>query len=123
MASDSEWFQGRSINEDKTVTRWRFVVDIAAILSLAGTVIWATKAHAEPVYQVSEGATVITLYDEPCALDSIKNLPYKAEWREGGQVFSGCWGPWQNQQAVIGYFSDKTVAVIPFQVLKKVQGA
>ena len=48
---------------------------------------------------------------------------YKATWVEGDKIIQGCWGAWVNDQRVIAYFGDdKTVALIPFSVLSKVQG-
>ena len=84
---------------------------------------WPSIVFAGPRFATSDGKITITLYDEPCELDAVKNLPYKAVWLENGKPSIGCWGPWVNDQKVVAYFDDKTVALIPFSALSKVQGA
>ena len=84
---------------------------------------WPSIVLSAPRFAASEGATTVTLYDEPCELkEVVTNLPYKATWVEGDKIIQGCWGAWVNDQRVLAYFGDKTVALIPFSVLSKVQG-
>lgn len=81
------------------------------------------KANADPLFRAQVDGVSITVYNEPCELDSIKNLPYKVVWIEGGAEVKGCWGAWRDQGFVFAYFEDKTVAVIPFSAFAKVVGA
>ena len=91
-------------------------------LILAGA-LYAGKALSAPRFVATDGTTSITLHDEPCELkEVVTNLPYKATWVEGDKIIQGCWGAWVNDQRVLAYFGDKTVALIPFSVLSKVQG-
>lgn len=84
---------------------------------------WPSIVFAQPRFATTDGKITVTLYDEPCELkDTVSNLPYKASWTENGQTLTGCWGPWVNDQEVVAYFSDKTVALIPFRDLSKVTG-
>lgn len=96
----------------------------ALLLALvcAVALIWATSTTAVPRFQAAESGVVITLYDEPCGLPEVANLPFRAEWTEGKVTFQGCWT--QSPFGVVAaYFTDKTVAVIPVQVFKPVQAA
>ena len=97
---------------------------LAAIVVGLGLALWTTKVFAEPIAKAEgDNGAVIILYNDPCAMtDQVSNLPYKAEWREGGKVFAGCWGP-HPAGAVVSYWSDKTVALIPFQSLQRLAGA
>lgn len=91
---------------------------------IAATVVWATKAHSDPVMQAVDGEVRVVLFTEKCELTSlIQNLPYKAEWHEKGKVFQGCWGARPSYGFVLTYFADLTVGVIPIQALTKVRGA
>jgi hypothetical protein len=70
-----------------------------------------------------EDGTIITLYDEPCALkDQVANLPLRATWDKGKEHFEGCWQLSQFGD-VLFYFSDKSVVGIPKQFFKPVGAA
>ena len=85
---------------------------------------WPSIVFAEPRFAVTDGKIAVTLYDDPCELkDTVSNLPYKATWTEGDKTYNGCWGPWVNDQKIVAYFTDKTIAVIPFSAVTKVSGA
>ena len=97
-----------------------WAVVFGLILAVA---LYAGKALSSPRFVATDGTTSITLHDEPCELkEVVTNLPYKATWTENGKSFEGCWGSWVNDQRVLAYFTDKTVALIPFNALAKVQG-
>jgi hypothetical protein len=83
---------------------------------------WPSIVFASPRYSVEAQGAVITLTDDPCELDAVKNLPYKATWVEDGKTFQGCFAPRPEVQLVVAYFDDRTVALIPFQALKKLEG-
>lgn len=100
-------------------------IGIAACILAICAFIVPRAARADAAFVASaQGGVVVTLYDEPCAMtDSVTNLRFRASWQEGDKTFSGCWDAREDLQAVIAFFSDKTVAVIPFQMLKRAQGA
>jgi hypothetical protein len=92
-------------------------------LTLAG-VFYASKALAEPRLLAVDNGVAITLYDDPCELKGeITNLPYKATWTENGKTFEGCWAGRDDVKQVMAYFTDKTVALIPYSVFKRAIGA
>lgn len=93
-------------------------------LTLAG-VLYASRAVAEPrLLAVDNNGIAITLYDDPCELKGeIANLPYKATWTENGKTFEGCWQGRDEARSVVAYFSDHTVALIPYSVFKRAVGA
>lgn len=101
---------------------WSVALAVSIGIALAGA-LWAGKVYAEPRFQVQDKNVSVTLYDEPCALkEHVANLPYRAVWVEKGQAFEGCFGAWSDAEFVVAYFSDKTIAVFPFSVIKKLVG-
>ena len=54
-------------------------------------------------------------------LAEIKNLPYAATWTENGIVTAGCWAMHPQFGLVMTYWADKTVAVVPLQVIHPLQ--
>ena len=77
-------------------------------------------AFAEPIAVVSQGALVLTLTDEPCALPAIANLPHRAIWVEKGETIEGCWR-WRGE-TVLFYFADRTVMDLPVLVFRRAEG-
>jgi hypothetical protein len=55
---------------------------------------------------------VIRLYDDPCRLDAVKNLPYRTTWAEGGKTYEGCYGV-MGGILVVSYWESKEVSVVP----------
>lgn len=43
------------------------------------------KVNSGPIFRGVAGNIVVTLYDDKCAVDGVKNLPNKAIWQEGGK--------------------------------------
>lgn len=96
---------------------------VFCILCLIALLVLATKAHADPRFQVvAEGARVV-LHDDKCAVAAVANLPYKATWEEKGKVFQGCWGARPDAGVVMFYFDDKSVGIIPISELTPVKAA
>jgi hypothetical protein len=127
---ETNWFQDLTTDEarqERANLAQRLIAGLGAVclivlVLLAAT--WPTKAHADPRFQVSTDKFRVVVYDEPCKLtDQISNLPYRATWQEGSKVYEGCWAPRTEIEAVVFYFADKTVGIIPFGALKPVQGA
>ncbi len=78
-------------------------------------------AYAEPIAVVSQGALVLTLTDEPCALPAIANLPGRATWVEKGEIIEGCYG--RRGDMILFYFADRTVINIPMHAFRQAAGA
>lgn len=92
----------------------------AAVIVLA---LAAGALYAEPLFEArtNRGTALITIHSEPCALkEVVVNLPQRATWVEGGQVYEGCAGVRPDYGLVIVYFADKTVGLIPANVFAKV---
>ena len=69
------------------------------------------NARSEPIMFLEAGGIRVTLYDEPCALDAVSNLPYRATWETKNEKFEGCFG---DGGGIVGfYFSDRSVVFIP----------
>jgi len=91
---------------------------LLAALIVGPVLVYSGMAHAAPRYVANVEGVTITLFDEPCSLDAVENLPYKATWTENGVTFQGCWNFFQNAGVIVGYFSDKSVAPMPVQIFK-----
>lgn len=84
---------------------------------LACAVLACHPLYAKPIAVSADGLVLLT--DEPCALQEVTNLPGKALWTENGKTTEGCYGV--KFGVVISYWSvDKTVALIPLSVFRKV---
>jgi hypothetical protein len=90
----------------------RTKVALAAALILA---IVGTAVEAKPVAIASRDGITITLYDEPCALKTVSNLPQRATWTEGGKRFEGCFTVRPDAGAVVAYFDDGSVVMFPIR--------
>lgn len=75
----------------------------------------AVAPIASPVAVARSGEVVISLSEEPCALGPVANLPWRAVWEERGQRHAGCWAV-QHGRAVVTYWSDRTVVVLPIEI-------
>lgn len=84
---------------------------------------WPAAVLAGPIFVADAEGAKIELYDEPCKLkDAVSNLPYRATWTEKGKVFEGCFGASGAGVVVTYWKEDKTVAAIPVDAFKRVQG-
>ena len=86
---------------------------LAAIAALAGCA--TLPPPAQPVAELKQDDVTVSLYSEPCALAAVKNLPYRAQWREAGGSFEGCYTV-QHQTIVVLYFDDRMVITAPLRV-------
>lgn len=100
---------------------WAVGAAILLGVALAGA-LWSGRAYSDPIFKAENEGVAITLYDEPCELAAVSNLPFKAVWIEKGKTFQGCWGARTEVGLVVAYFDDRTVGLIPIQALKKVVG-
>lgn len=78
-------------------------------------------AGADPVAALTHEGISVTLYNEPCDLPAVTNLPYRAIWQEKGKTTEGCFGVYPEAGAVVAYFDDKTVALMPMQAFAPVK--
>lgn len=67
----------------------------------------AMPAWAAPIAVATDGSSIITLTDEPCAL-KVK-LRNKAVWTEGDKTWQGCFGV--TQGVVVMFFDDTSIAL------------
>jgi hypothetical protein len=105
-----------------TVIPWLLWAVIAAFA--IAFIFHAGRASAAPTFGVQDKGITIVFYDEPCALtEHVANLPHRAVWKEAGKTYEGCFGTRPDYEVVVAYFSDKTFALIPFAVIKKLADA
>ena len=99
----------------------KFFVSVLLLLFLS---LFTAHAIADPrLIGRGEDGTIVTLYDEPCALkDQVANLPLRATWDKGKEHFEGCWQLSQFGD-VLFYFTDKSVVGIPRQFFKPIGSA
>jgi len=97
----------------------------AVLIGLAiAAVFYSAKVKADPLFEGEGQGVKIVLYNEPCKLDAVSNLPYRLTWEEKGQISEGCFAPRKDVDAIVAYFaSDKSVALIPVSIFHKVIGA
>jgi hypothetical protein len=87
-----------------------------ALLSLLA----ASAALAAPLATLTDGATSLTLHDEPCRLrETVSNLAGRATWTEAGKTTEACYG--MTGQTVVVYFAvDRTIALLPASAFRPV---
>lgn len=118
---DDDYFQDHG-EPFPTVFPPLFWVAVAGIV--LGAVFCAAKVYANPMFTAEgEGGAVVVLYDEPCRIKTLTNLPYRATWAEKGKTFEGCFVPRPEAGMVLFYFDDGSVGYIPFQMLRKAVSA
>lgn len=120
MSQETEWFQDQDEQRRKTVSPYWF---IAFLIFVVGTVLYAAKVSADPLFSATAEGATITLTDEPCKVPAIGNLPFRAVWVEKDKTYEGCFGVRQDLGVVLAYFDDRSVALIPIQLFRKVVGA
>lgn len=76
-------------------------------------------SYAVPVYETTQGAVRVVVYNDPCKLDAVKNLPVRAVWFENDKEIEGCAGARDDLGVAIIYFADKTIAVIPLFAFRR----
>ena len=105
--------------------RWVFVprIIVAMLILVAGLALYAGNVFAEAAFQGTGQGVTITVFNEPCKLDAVTNLPFRATWEENGKVTEGCVAPRPDAGVVVGYFADKTIALMPIQMFKRLIGA
>lgn len=97
----------------------KYLLAFAAALFLIAP--GSLKAEAQFQAQV-EGIT-ITVYNEPCTIKEVANLPYRATWLQDGKMHEGCFSYAPHVESLMMYFeTDRSVAVVPVKFFKKLQG-
>lgn len=89
-------------------------------VALAFIVALPTLAFADPMFQAEADGAKVVLTDEPCKLQAVANLKYRATWSEKGKTYEGCFGPRPDMGVVMAYFEDRTVVALPIQMFVKV---
>jgi hypothetical protein len=81
----------------------------------------ALPVHAKDIAQATDRGVVVTLTDEPCTLNAVSNLPYRATWAQDGKTSEACFalmGPF-----VVLYFQvDSTVGLAQTSDFKMLTG-
>lgn len=120
---ETEYFQGRSIDEKHERAYLRRIVGWVLVSLLVLWAVYPKEANADPVYRAQVGEVTVTVYNDPCQVKEVTNLPFRATWLEKGVLHEGCFSYAQHVESLMMYFStDKTVAVIPVSIFKPVQG-
>lgn len=96
-----------------------YALRVMFFLAILLTVGYAIGA---PIFEASHDGVRIVVYDEPCKLPAVANLPRRATWAEKGKTFEGCAGI-SPIGVVMFFFDDKTVAAVPVQAFTRVTGA
>ena len=92
----------------------------AVALFAAFAVLLATPAGAAARFYAEADGGKIILFDDKCQLTEVANLPFRATWTEGANVYEGCWSPPHPKVGVIvAYFSDRTAVGIPAQIFQR----
>lgn len=82
-------------------------------------VLFSVLVFAQPLAVAESDGVRITLFDEECKSEVVKNLAYRITWSEKGQTYEGCFSV--HHGIVVAYFhSDKTVAIFPGSAFKRV---
>ena len=98
----------------KTVLSAEFRVLSVALIALIVSCA-AAPVQAAPVAAIVRDGITVTLYDEPCALAAVANLPYRATWNDSKRGhFEGCYTV-QHHTIVVLYFGDRTVFTAPLR--------
>jgi len=94
------------------------VLVIGSIVLGAGLLGFCSQANAAPRYAANVQGVSIVLYDEPCKLDAVANMPHRATWTESGKTYEGCFHYFEHVNLIVAYFADKSVAPIPVEIFK-----
>ena len=93
-----------------------YAIRIAVLLFLFFMV--CVSVYAKPLAIAESGGVRITLFDEDCKMDAVKNLTYRITWSEKGATIEGCFTV--HQGIVVAYFADKTIAIFPGTAFRQV---
>ena len=101
---------------------WLRALTILAGAFILAAILWASDSRAAALYQAQERGVTVILYDEPCALAAVVNLPLRAQWLEAARTFEGCYS-YHPAGIIMAYFEDRTVVIFPASAFGKVQSA
>lgn len=80
---------------------------------------FCTPAHADALFETTQGNIRLVVYSDKCGLNEITNLPLKAIWYQDGKEIEGCVGARDDLGVAVAYFADKTIAVLPLFVFRR----
>lgn len=106
----------------KRMDRWIAWTQSAALAGLVVILLALTTptVKAEAVAVANAPGTVVTVFNEPCALKAVINLPLRATWTQNGKTIEGCFGSFGEAAALGMFFADGTVVVIPMAAFQRV---
>ena len=99
----------------------KLILDILRVLFPILLLLGSVPAQAGPIAVLTGGGVRITLYTEPCAIKAPSNLPQRATWVKGAEMFEGCFNLFSGP-IVAMYFDDDTIAAIPAALFTAVEG-
>ena len=90
-------------------------------LLLIVTLLYSALVYSFEVARADIGSTRISLYNEPCALSSIINLPGRAVWLDKNKIYEGCFGVDQVLGVVVLYFmEDRSITILSVDQFVKI---
>jgi len=88
---------------------------MALIVALASCAYAPAQPSTQPVAEFRQDDITVSLFSEPCALEAVANLRYRATWRDPKRGhFEGCYTV-QHETIVVLYFEDRTVLTAPLR--------
>ena len=108
---------------DKPEPFWLRALTVLAVAALIAVILWASDSRAAALEQAQDAnGVIVILYDEPCMLAAVVNLPLRAQWLERGKAFEGCYAR-HPAKIIMAYFEDRTVMIFPASAFGRVQSA
>lgn len=95
---------------------WRALAALVCA-ALSGCAVAPPQPASAPAAVATREDVTLSLYTEPCALPAVKNLPYRAIWRDARGAYEGCYDV-RLGAVVVAYFTDRTVIVVPLEVFR-----
>lgn len=89
---------------DKTVPMGTLALGLLVLLFFA-----TPRADAAVIAVAQKDGVIVSLTDEPCRLEQVKNLPGRALWAEKGKVHEGCFAV--TGGILVAFFDDRTVVL------------
>ena len=102
--------------------RWIVWTQSVVLAGLVVTLLALTTStvKAEAVAVANAPGIVVTVFNEPCALQQVVNLPLRATWTQNGKTIEGCFGSFSEAAAIGVFFDDGTVVVLPMAAFQRV---
>lgn len=96
---------------------------IVATVALLSSCTIPPMANAAAVAVATQGDVVVTVFDEPCAVAGVSNLPLRAAWVDGAGAVEGCVAVFVDAGVAAAYFpADGSIAIIPLSHFRAASG-